>query len=54
MKTAVTCFILLILAAASSSANAQRRREGRFSAIRLEAKGNDVSILDLKVIYYQW
>jgi hypothetical protein len=27
------------------------RREGRFSAIRLEAKGNDVSILDLKVIY---
>jgi hypothetical protein len=27
------------------------RREGRFSAIRLEAEGNDVSILDLKVIY---
>lgn len=27
------------------------RREGRFSAIRLEAKGNSVSILDLKVIY---
>ncbi len=27
------------------------RREGRFSAIRLEANGNDVSILDLKVVY---
>ena len=27
------------------------RREGRFTAIRLEAKGNDVSILDLKVFY---
>lgn len=27
------------------------RRDGRFSAIRLEAKGNDVSILDLKVVY---
>jgi hypothetical protein len=27
------------------------RREGRFSAIRLEAKGNSVSILDLKVVY---
>ena len=27
------------------------RREGRFTAIRLEAKGNDVSILDLKVVY---
>lgn len=27
------------------------RREGRFSAIRLEAKGNDVHILDLKVVY---
>jgi hypothetical protein len=27
------------------------RREGRFSAIRLEAQGNDVSILDLKVVY---
>jgi hypothetical protein len=27
------------------------RREGRFSAIRLEAKGNDVNILDLKVVY---
>lgn len=27
------------------------RREGRFSAIRLEAQGNSVSILDLKVIY---
>jgi hypothetical protein len=27
------------------------RSEGRFSAIRLEAKGNSVSILDLKVIY---
>jgi hypothetical protein len=27
------------------------RREGRFSAIRLEAEGNDVSILDLKVVY---
>lgn len=27
------------------------RREGKFSAISLEAKGNSVSILDLKVIY---
>lgn len=27
------------------------RKEGRFSAIRLEAKGNSVSILDLKVVY---
>lgn len=27
------------------------RREGRFSALRLEAKGNSVEILDLKVIY---
>jgi hypothetical protein len=27
------------------------RSEGRFKAIRLEAKGNSVSILDLKVIY---
>ncbi|MGF1619339.1 MAG: hypothetical protein ACFCUR_01855 [Rhodomicrobiaceae bacterium] len=27
------------------------RREGRFSAIRLEAEGNDISILDLKVVY---
>ncbi len=27
------------------------KREGRFSAIRLEANGNDVSILDLKVVY---
>ena len=27
------------------------RREGRFSAIRLEAKGNDINVLDLKVIY---
>jgi hypothetical protein len=27
------------------------RREGRFSAIRLEAKGNSLSILDLKVVY---
>ncbi|MDZ4791879.1 MAG: hypothetical protein SGJ17_11845 [Hyphomicrobiales bacterium] len=27
------------------------RREGRFSAIRLEANGNDVSILDLKIVY---
>jgi hypothetical protein len=27
------------------------RREGRFSAIRLEAQGNSVSILDLKVVY---
>jgi hypothetical protein len=27
------------------------RREGRFTAIRLEAKGNDISILDLKVVY---
>jgi hypothetical protein len=27
------------------------RREGRFKAIRLKANGNDVEILDLKVIY---
>jgi hypothetical protein len=27
------------------------RREGRFSALRLEATGNSVEILDLKVIY---
>lgn len=27
------------------------RREGRFSALRLEAEGNSVQILDLKVIY---
>ena len=27
------------------------RREGRFKAIRLKARGNDVEILDLKVIY---
>jgi hypothetical protein len=27
------------------------RREGRFKAIRLQAKGNDVEMLDLKVIY---
>jgi hypothetical protein len=27
------------------------RREGRFSALRLEAQGNSVQILDLKVIY---
>jgi hypothetical protein len=27
------------------------RREGRFKAIRLEAKGNSISILDLKVVY---
>lgn len=27
------------------------RREGRFKAIRLEARNNDVEILDLKVIY---
>jgi hypothetical protein len=27
------------------------RREGRFSAIRLEAQGNSISILDLKVVY---
>src|SRR5262245_30025769 len=27
------------------------RREGRFKAIRVEAKGNDVEMLDLKVIY---
>jgi hypothetical protein len=27
------------------------RREGRFSAIRLEAKGNSVNVLDLKVVY---
>jgi hypothetical protein len=27
------------------------RREGRFKAIRLEARGNDVEMLDLKVIY---
>jgi hypothetical protein len=27
------------------------RREGRFKAIRLKARGNDVEMLDLKVIY---
>jgi hypothetical protein len=27
------------------------RREGRYKAIRLEARGNSVSVLDLKVIY---
>jgi hypothetical protein len=27
------------------------RREGRFKAIRLAARGNDVEMLDLKVIY---
>jgi hypothetical protein len=27
------------------------RREGRFKAIRLHARGNDVEVLDLKVIY---
>jgi len=27
------------------------RREGRFKAIRLEARGNDVEMIDLKVIY---
>jgi hypothetical protein len=27
------------------------RREGRFKAIRLEARGNDVEMLDLKVVY---
>lgn len=27
------------------------RREGRFSAIRLTARGNDVEMLDLKVVY---
>ena len=27
------------------------RREGRYKAIRLEARGNSISILDLKVIY---
>jgi hypothetical protein len=27
------------------------RREGRFKAIRLEARGNDVEMLDLRVIY---
>jgi hypothetical protein len=27
------------------------RRDGRFKAIRLEAKGNDVEMLDLKVVY---
>jgi Protein of unknown function (DUF2541) len=27
------------------------KREGKFKAIRLEAKGNDVEMLDLKVIY---
>jgi hypothetical protein len=27
------------------------RRDGRFKAIRLQAKGNDVEMLDLKVIY---
>jgi hypothetical protein len=27
------------------------RREGRFKAIRLKARGNDVEMLDLKVVY---
>jgi hypothetical protein len=27
------------------------RREGRFRAIRLAARGNDIEILDLKVVY---
>ena len=27
------------------------RREGRFQAIRLAARGNDVEVLDLKVVY---
>jgi hypothetical protein len=27
------------------------RKEGKFKAIRLEARGNDVEMLDLKVIY---
>jgi hypothetical protein len=27
------------------------RREGRFSALRLEAEGNSVEVLDLKVVY---
>jgi hypothetical protein len=27
------------------------RREGRFKAIRLKARGNDVEVLDLKVVY---
>lgn len=27
------------------------RREGRFKAIRLEARGNDVEMIDLKVVY---
>jgi hypothetical protein len=27
------------------------RSEGRFKAIRLEARGNDVEMIDLKVIY---
>jgi hypothetical protein len=27
------------------------RKEGRFKAIRLAARGNDVEVLDLKVIY---
>jgi hypothetical protein len=27
------------------------RREGRFKAIRLEARGNSISVLDLKVVY---
>jgi hypothetical protein len=27
------------------------RREGRFKAIRVKARGNDVEILDLKVVY---
>ena len=27
------------------------RREGRFKAIRLAARGNDVEMLDLKVVY---
>ncbi len=27
------------------------RREGRFSAIRLQAQGNSVNVMDLKVVY---
>jgi hypothetical protein len=27
------------------------RREGRFKAIRVEARGNDVEMLDLRVVY---
>jgi hypothetical protein len=27
------------------------RREGKFKAIRLEARGNDVEMLDLEVVY---